>query len=505
MDTLPEDQHAREIELKLELVSGDAEALIKHPLLARARPVPEQSGQLHAVYYDTADHALRGAGLTLRVRRKNGHHIQTIKAEGGARGLALDRTEWESSVEGGIDLKAAASTPLASILADEAARERIKPAFTIETKRQAFLMERDGAVIELALDRARASAGSESMSFSELELELKQGEASALFSLARDLAEAVPLRLSPITKSERGYALIDGVADQPVTAGDIDLPHHASCAQAFQVIARSCLSQAIRNEALFRRTQDAEALHQMRVGFRRLNAAISLFKPMLTGRESKSVRADLRWAGKQLGPARDLDVLIGNLHNPADVGSYAAELRKAERQRVKAYDKLLKILSSPRFMRVILQTAAWIEAGRWLRRDKRGARAARQRSVTDHAVEELTRRWKPIRKRVKRISRLEPDERHALRIRIKRLRYSSEFLEGLFKEERAKKPRRPWLASLKRLQDILGEMNDISVGSSLVPSLAKSDPERAKQQEKKLLSQAEAAAGNLRKSNPFWI
>jgi CHAD domain-containing protein len=243
----------------------------------------------------------------------------------------------------------------------------------------------------------------------------------------------------------------------------------------------------------------------MRVGFRRLNAAISLFKSMLTGRESKTVRADLRWAGKQLGPARDFDVLIGNLHSPADVGSHAAELRKAERQRVKAYDRLLRTLSSPRFMQVILQTAAWIEAGRWLSRDKRGTRAARQRSITDHAVEELTRRWKPIRKRVRRIFRLEPDERHALRIRLKRLRYSSEFLEGLFKGERAKKPRRSWLASLKRLQDVLGELNDITVGSSLLPSLAKSDPERAKRREKKLLSQAEAAAGNLRKSDPFWI
>jgi CHAD domain-containing protein len=248
-----------------------------------------------------------------------------------------------------------------------------------------------------------------------------------------------------------------------------------------------------------------EALHQMRIGLRRLNAAVSLFKTMLKDRESKAIRADLRWAGKQLGPARDLDVLLSNLRHPADLGVHVIQLREAERQRAKAYDALLKTLSSPRFMRTILQAAAWIETGRWLTRGKQATRAVRQRPIEDHAIEELTRRWKPIRKRVKRIPEFEPTERHILRLRIKRLRYSSEFLEGLFVGERARRSRWSWLATLKRLQDILGEMNDISVGSSLLPSLASSDPERAERRQQKLLSQAEAAARNLRKTDPFWI
>ncbi len=505
MSNRPDDKGmSREIELKLEIVSGKAAALLEHSLLSRAKHLSEQSGTLHAVYYDTADHALRRAGLTLRVRSRNGHHVQTIKAEGGARGLALDRSEWEQTVNGGIDLGAAAGTPLAALVEDEALRERIQPAFVIDTDRQAFLVERDGAVIELSLDQVRASAGPKSESFAELELELKAGDPSTLFSLARELADALPLRLSPVTKSERGYGLIGDTTAKPVQAAAIDLPPHASCAQAFQIIARSCLSQIVLNEALFRRTRDAEALHQMRVGFRRLKAALSLFRPMLRGRESKAVRADLRWAGQQLGSARDLDVLIGSLHRPADVGTHAASLRKAERQRTKAYDKLLETLSSPRYPRAILRTAAWIETGRWLTRDKRGTQAARQRPIADHATEELTRRWKPVRKRVKRIARLAPDRRHALRIRIKKLRYSSEFLESLFIKGRERRSRRSWLSTLKRLQDVLGELNDIEVGSSLVPSLASSDPERAERRQRKLLAQAETAGRRLRKTDPFW-
>lgn len=503
MDARSQHPHPREIELKLEIASGNSDALLEHPLVAEMRALPEQSGHLHATYYDTPDHALRRAGLTLRIRRKGARFIQTIKAESGSRELALNRGEWECAVESGIDFAAAADTPLAPLVADEATREKIIPVFTIETDRRAFLISRDETVIELAVDHARASTSARHTSFCEVEVELKEGDPSHLFATACELAEAIPLRLSPVTKSDRGYDLIDGITAKPVLADRIGLSPDATCTEAFRAIARSCLSQVVRNEVLFRRTKDAEALHQMRVGFRRLNAAIALFKAMLTDRESRNVWSQLRWAGRQLGPARDLDVLIGSVHKPADLRAYAGDLRQAEKTRAKAYDNLLGILSAPRFMRAILRTAAWIETGRWLKRDRRDVRKMRQRPVLDYAPEELARRWKPIRKRLKRIASMRPGDRHTLRLRIKKLRYGSEFFEELFADP-MKKPDRSWLIALKRLQDILGELNDIAVGSSIFPALAISDPERARHREKKLLSQAKQANRILRQTDPLW-
>lgn len=502
-DRIAGEKAPREIELKLELASGHVADLLGHPLLVAAEPLPAQSGSLHATYYDTPGHDLRRAGLTLRIRNKGTRLIQTIKAESGASALALDRGEWECEVENGLDLAAAAGTPLGPLVADDTTREKIGPSFTIETDRQAFQIVQDGTVIEVAVDRAKASTPSRHQAFCEVELELKEGDPSGLFAIARELAETVPLRLSPVTKSDRGYELIDGVIERPVTAERVGLSSGVSCAEAFQMIARSCLSQVVRNEALFRRTRDTEALHQMRVGFRRLNAAISFFKPILPDRESRDVKARLRWAGKQLGPARDLDVLISSVRKPADLGAHAAELRKAEKKRAKAYDILLKTLSSPRFMRTVLQAAAWIESGRWLTRGRRDLRALRERPLRGYAPEGLSRRWKPIRKRLKRIAALEPKDRHALRLRVKKLRYACEFLEGLFGVS-SKKSESSWLAALKRLQDILGELNDMEVGSGILPALVESDPERAKRRTKKLLSQAERSARTLRKKDPFW-
>jgi CHAD domain-containing protein len=335
--------------------------------------------------------------------------------------------------------------------------------------------------------------------FAEIELELKHGAPAALFAVAKDLARAAPLRLAPVTKSERGYGLLGGSAPAPVKARDIEIDPDASRAGAFQVIARSCLSQIIANEAVLRKTADPEAVHQMRVGLRRLRAAISLFKPMLADRETETVKRGLRWIGRKLGPARDLDVLLGNLREMT--GSSLAEdaLQDAERRRQKAYEILRKALDSPRYMSAILETAAWIEAGKWLAAGDLPSRSARK-----HAARELSRRHRKILRDARHMEELEDDERHELRIRIKKMRYGAEFFASLFDGKKSKKRRKAMLPELERLQDLLGEMNDIAVGGAMIPSLAQTDPEQARQRMAKLLSKAIATAHDLPAGKPFW-
>lgn len=492
------DEAPREVELKLEIATGDVKRLLGHPLIAGAEPDPGQCGHLSAVYFDTPDQDLRKAGMSLRIRERNGCSIQTIKAEDKSRGLALDRGEWEATVDE-LDFDAATGTPLARLVSKNEIREAIRPAFGIETERLAFRIEHDGALIELALDEAKAVADQNTIRFAELELELKRGAPAALFALAKDLARAAPLRLAPITKSERGYGLLGGSAPAPVKARDIEIDPEASRAGAFQVIARSCLSQIIANEAVLRKTAEPEAVHQMRVGLRRLRAAISLFKPMLADRETETVKQGLRWIGRKLGPARDLDVLLGNLRNMT--GSSLAEdaLQDAERRRQKAYEILRKALDSPRYMSAILETAAWIEAGKWLAVGDLPSRSARK-----HAARELSRRHRKILREARHMEELGDDERHELRIRIKKMRYGAEFFASLFDGKKSKKRRKAMLPELERLQDLLGEMNDIAVGGAMVPSLAQADPELARQRTAKLLSKAIATAHDLPAAKPFW-
>jgi inorganic triphosphatase YgiF len=496
----------REIELKLELASGAAEDLLAHPLLDKAHPLPKQSGRLRAVYFDTSDHALHRAGISLRIRRRNGKAIQTIKAEGPHKGIAMDRGEWETPVDGELDLSAAAGTPLEKLIADEALLAGIKPAFSVETDRKAFEAKFEGAVIEVALDRAKASDGDKAVTFSEIELELRQGHAGALFALARRLSEAAALRLSTVAKSERGYRLLEERSPRPYRAEKIALSKDAGCADAFRIIARSCLVQMVQNEALVRLTRDPDALHQMRVGLRRLRAAISLFRSqLLTDSESAEIRDNLRWAGQALGAARDLDVLIERLRALEDGEPDPAQLEDVVRHREEAYRELLETLESRRFMDVVLQTAAWIEAGTWSHSSEQGREEARDRPARDFARAELSRRFKRIRRLGKHLREGSDEERHELRIRIKKLRYGTEFFASLFPSGKAKKRRKSFSGILEDLQERLGELNDLAVGGSLALPLPTMSPKRLERQREKLLDRGEAALRALSKAEPFWL
>jgi methionyl-tRNA formyltransferase len=59
-------------------------------------------------------------------------------------------------------------------------------------RRTVFLLERDGAVIELALDVGTIDTGAASMRLCEIELELQGGDKEHLFDVARLLARALP-------------------------------------------------------------------------------------------------------------------------------------------------------------------------------------------------------------------------------------------------------------------------------------------------------------------------
>ena len=134
-----------------------------------------------------------------------------------------------------------------------------------------------------------------------------------------------------------------------------------SAAKAFKLIARSALGQVSANAAVLARARRPEAVHQLRVGLRRLRAALSLFKPMLADREVAAVRSELKWMTGELGPARDLDVFMSESFRPLlephrdwpDLADLGHALREA---RTKAYDRAQAAATSARFG-ALLQTS----------------------------------------------------------------------------------------------------------------------------------------------------
>jgi inorganic triphosphatase YgiF len=501
-DTTP-----REIELKLEVEPDDLDRVRAHPMLQQGGDATATQ-VLHSTYFDTPDRVLRKAGLSLRIRRVDGRRIQTVKAARDATGLALDRDEWEHEVEGDTpDLSLAQGAPLDAVRNCPAA---IQPLFSLTVERTSLTLDRHGSQVEVALDRGRIDGRDGGCPFAEVEIELKSGDPNGLFDLALALSEAAPLRLSFKAKSDRGFEILDGEEPTRVKAEPIVLARRMTCSEAFQIIARSCLRHLVANESILRQRENPEAVHQMRVALRRLRAAVTLFKDVVADERREPIRAELKWMANALGQARDIDVFIADTLEPArerhgSTPEFKALVKEYEAKRAKTYKDVRALVVSFRFLRAILETAAWIETGGWLSREDKAARALKRRRVVDHARNELAQRWRKIRKRGKRLSELDPESRHRVRIDIKKLRYASEFFDSLFKGSGMKKRKRAALAALEGLQETLGGLNDIAVGADAGPSPA-AEMLRLDQLARvdDLLAAARTHYRDFSKLEPFW-
>ncbi len=511
----------REIELKLEVPTHSIARLARSSLLngvtAAAKPAT-----LVSVYFDTKKHKLRRHGLSLRVRHIGRRHVQTIKQDSGEGTTLLARKEWEQEISGQQpDIDAARDTALEPLLSKKL-RRRLRPLFETRVRRKVYPIRYRDSEIELTVDQGKIEAGSRSSSLCEVELELKHGEPADLFEIARELSKHVPVQLALASKAERGYSLITGKVPGPIKAAPVALAPGVGCQAAFRIIARACLRQLIANQPATLRG-DAEALHQMRVALRRLRAAISLFGDMLADRQTDEKKHKFKWITGELGPAREIDVFINRVLAPVarDKPDGAGVLIKdLQQKREEAFDRARAALASSRFRNLMIETAAWIETGDWTRNADHQVSALREKAIAVVAAHELTRRRKKILKKGARLKALEPRRRHKLRVQVKMLRYASEFFADAFPGKKAGRRREDFRPNLERLQDALGDLNDITVHEGLTKSIADTrsdDGARARKafaagrlsgreeaRAQTVLKDAQRAYSLFAKAKPYW-
>lgn len=247
--------------------------------------------------------------------------------------------------------------------------------------------------------------------------------------------------------------------------------------QAFQSIALGCLDQIVANKPAIM-SGDPEGIHQMRVGLRRLRAAISLFSDIVIDAKTAGIKAELKWLTNELGPAREFEVFLTRVVVPlrkqhmrlAGMRSLSSDL--AERREA-AVARALAAVSSSRFEQLAQDIAAWLQAGDWRTPQDRLTRERGETPIEAVARAQLKRGWKKIRKRGRLLAKLDPHARHRLRIRAKKLRYATEFYKAVFPGKKNGKRRSAFLSALKDMQDCFGELNDIFVHEKLTAGLAK--------------------------------
>jgi inorganic triphosphatase YgiF len=483
----------REIELKFEIDPAAADRLEQVLLVRPGAKTAPRSAKLLSVYYDTPACELMQAGYGLRVREAAGKRIQTVKAE--ADGLSV-RGEWESEIgDGGLDAEALKKTPLGQLLDDLDGAPR--PVFATRVERTVYLARQGRSRIEAALDRGAVEADGRALPLCELELELKSGPPAGLYDLARRLAQAAPLRLSFVSKAERGYRLLSGqTVGEAVRQAKVKLKRGMTTRQAFQAVAASALRQWTANAGVLAVARRPEALHQMRVGLRRLRTAMKLFEPVVADDAYARLAAELEWLAGELDQGRDTDVLIEETFRPAAgrlhaVTGMAGLGDRLLRGRTHAYDRVVETLGQPRHLNLVIDMAAWIDCGRWADPNDARFAALADRPVEATAGEGLDKLRRQVKTRGKGLKRLPPERRHKLRIRAKRLRYALEFFAGLYPE--AKSERKAMLEILLRLQDGLGALNDSQVALTRGLALAEGGGRAARESEAEGHQQAYAA------------
>jgi CHAD domain-containing protein len=260
-----------------------------------------------------------------------------------------------------------------------------------------------------------------------------------------------------------------------------------TAAEALADIVLSGINHLRGNEACVLARSHEEGVHQMRVATRRLRSCLTVYKDLLPAEERRHLVSELKWLIGELGPARDWDVFLAEVLGPViddlpDEDKLALLRSKAENQRDRAYERAQAAIGSERYIGLALLLSAWARGHRWHEHASDEAPPELFVPATVFARKVIDERYQEVILAGEAFESLSEEERHAVRIQIKKLRYAVEFFGSLY----PKKAFANYLAALKKLQDGLGANNDLAVAHTLLGGAIKS----ARGKEKARLSYA---------------
>lgn len=471
-----------ECELKLSLDAAALARLKRHPALVAHRTEARRTETLVSVYYDTPDHALAAAGVSLRLRRNGRSWVQTIKRRNGsaaAAGLFSNRETEVPAPGGRLILEGPDPDGALAAVTEASGDAPLSPVFETCIRR---VVERlsapDGGEVELALDEGEVRAGEAATPIREAEFELKSGSIESLYTLARLLFDKGPVRFATLNKAAQGYRLARGEA-APKTgarnAGTLAIDAKATVETVARDVFRDCLGQIADNMAIVAESAIVEGPHQLRVGLRRLRTAFGVFGPTLGKDAMAPLNNAARDLGQLVGRLRDADVLISDVVEPAarhglDSSAMSALVAALEARRELVRAEVRAALASPASLGFLFDLGLFIEGRGWLAPADYGQTERLAQPIGEVAHALLEKRHRTVRKAGKGIRELDTEALHDLRKELKKLRYSVDMFGALYSADRVS----PYLKTLKELQDAFGSLNDAAMAHEQL--LAPHDP-----------------------------
>lgn len=174
-----------------------------------------------------------------------------------------------------------------------------------------------------------------------------------------------------------------------------------------------------------------EPLHDMRVAFRRLRAAIRFFRRPLGGALPGELEPGIRALNRKLGQARDADVWLGFLESPALVRAAAGDARwlaylEAQRRGLADdHDRVRAVLNSEAYDAVMRQLESLLDAECPAGPEHRGE------TVRSFTARRLRKAYRRLCNRKGPVRGHSHETLHDLRRLCRRLRYWAEFCTPL--------------------------------------------------------------------------
>jgi inorganic triphosphatase YgiF len=463
---------ARTVETELKLLCDREQlaALAAGPAIAGHPYRRGRTIDLVATYYDTPTQLLRRSGAVLRVRTDGTNFVMTLKSRRPrATGRMLERVEQSAPVEGPEpDLAALSRLLPAEVFAQ--VESGLNPVFQTEVRRQTRTLDMQLGSVEVALDQGRIIAGERSEEIGEIELELVAGSAAALFQLAQELAIQIPLRPSIRSKAARGYELAFGSTPKIARAPKLKFDDGVTLDEALGAILRSALQHLLESQAAAEDGRNPEGIHQFRVALRRLRTVLGLLRSIAPSRQLDGFREDAKWLMSNLSEARAWDVFVTETVPPiaracATVAGFDLLLAAAEQYRRRAHAVAVAAIAAPRTGRLQIALGLWVEQAGWQSDASPQGLSVLSAPARDFATGVLEKLHHKVLQRGSDFGQLSTEERHKLRLALKKLRYVADFFLPLLRKS---KRSRQYGRTLVWLQDHLGRHNDLAVMEELV-------------------------------------
>jgi len=267
------------------------------------------------------------------------------------------------------------------------------------------------------------------------------------------------------------------MASHPQKSPALQLSMRASA--ALPMVLKPCLREVSSAVKQFERSRGVREVHKLRVAIRRAHTALTVFRELTPSKSSSHLDAELHRLQRRIGVVREWDVFIAGALRNGDLGlhkrRFASAYAKASRRRKKAARHSAADFDSKRFRKLMRH----LEAFAVHVRDTEAIRRSNVRNgtsdlsadplVSTFANDVLLKYYARFELEQRKAKDLGSRHLHALRIRVKKLRYVAEFFRDLYPV----RPMRRFLSVLTTFQDQLGEVHDFYVAQSKMAGLKK--------------------------------